>query len=463
MENILSTHLYFEEVKRFRTLLKNTDIGIHFIGVGGIGMYSLFHYYKKRGYSVSGSDRESSELVQALIDKGEKIYIGHSKSSLKGASVIVYSSAVPNGDKELSLSRALGIPAFSRAVALGSLIFDYKNSIGVSGTHGKSTSSYMLYSILSAYLNADAVIGAPFTDTLAPFSFNGSDTLVYEACEYKDSFLYFFPKIAVFLNLELDHTDYFENTEAIKRSFARAMENAELVIINNDDAMLKDAARGIGRPVVRVGSSFDSDYRLTDKFENGGKYGFLVEERGGRVTKIDLSLVGEHQIYNALCAFAAAREVGVPAPIIRSVLLNLAPLCRRLQRIGDYKNHPVYYDYAHHPTEILASIRTISEIHSAPTVIFKPHTFSRTHSLMDGFVRSLSLARTALILDIDGIREKNESGVSSEELVRKIGQNATRVTENDFLNHIGNGYEPIIIMGAANMDKIKEILKETRK
>lgn len=453
----MSTRDYSEEIKRFRTLLKKGN-KIRFLGVGGVGMYSLFSYYKGLGYAVSGSDREKSKFVASLIEGGEEIYIDNGKESVGELDLIVYSAAIGKGDPELSLAEKLKIPTFVRAVALGSLILDYEKSIGVSGTHGKSTTSYMIYSILSAFTKTDGVIGAPFIDE-RPFAFTGGDTLVYEACEYKDSFLYFFPTLSVFLNLELDHTDYFKTTSDLLRSFSLAMQNAKTIIINGDDPLLKKAAQNVETRTVTVGASCGSDYRLISKTENRGKYAFSVEEGGGRVTKISLGLIGEHQVTNALCAFAAAREFGVPADLIKSVLENLPPLSRRLEYLGDYMGRRVYYDYAHHPTEIASGIRAISESDACPTVIFKPHTYSRTRSLMDGFAAALSKARRALILDIDGIREENESGVSSEELIKKIGNTATRVTENDFLSYIGEENEPIIVMGAANMETIKEKLK----
>jgi UDP-N-acetylmuramate--alanine ligase len=304
----------------------------------------------------------------------------------------------------------------------------------------------------------DCISGALLSSGDEPFDFNGSDTLVYEACEYKDSFLNFYPSYSVMLNIELDHTDYFKSIEQLKDSFLRAIDNSEVAIINTDCKNLAELKNKTTARTVLAGRAHDSHYQLTDVSENGGKYSFSVREAMGRVTKIRLNVIGEFQVHNALMAFAFAREYGIPSEKIKASLEDYIGIPRRLELIGKYKNHKLYYDYAHHPSEIRAGITAITKAESAPIVIFRPHTYSRTSSLFYDFASSLSLAKQTLILDIDGVREENESGVSSEALAREIGNNAARVTENEIPALLDLSDSPIVIMGAANLDKVKNRL-----
>ncbi len=449
-----------KEILSIKEILKSRTAKIHFVGVGGVGMYSLFRYLKRAGYTVTGSDRSEGMLVKRLISDGECVYTHHSEENARGASLVIYSNAVPQDNPELLFARKMNIPAFARARLLGAIISSYKRSIGVIGTHGKSTVTAMIYSIMKkASDSVDCICGAHLGCEKEPFSFSDSDTLIYEACEYQDSFLSFFPTYNVFLNLELDHTDYFEDITSLKTSFSKASENARFSVINRDDINLP-FSKSDGETHIFAGKSEGCRYRLLDITENGGKYSFSVREVSGRVTKIALNIYGDFNVCNALMAYAVCRENGIEPERIAKALCEFEGVPRRLELIGRYKNHPVYYDYAHHPTEIRGGILAISAAKGLPIVIFRPHTFSRTRSLFDGFVSALSLAKRALILDIEGIREKDDGTLSSQMLAESIGKSAERVTENDVFNYIDKTDAPIILMGASNVEKIKERLTQ---
>ena len=447
-----------QEVEDIGKLLKKTDLRVHFTGVGGVGMYSLYENLRMRGFAVSGSDRGENEYVKRLILRGEKIKVGHRYDNPSECELLIYNHAIDKNNPELLYAREKGIKTATRAALLGAVIGEYKRSVGVSGTHGKSTVTAMLFHVLSfADIGCDVISGASLFENAEPYSFCGSDTVIYEACEYKDSFLRFFPEYSIFLNLEYDHADYFKSIEDLKASFIRAGGLAKHLIINADDANLRSLIPFIDSDIITFGSDISAKYRLCDISENDGKYSFSVRESGGRVTKIALNILGDFNVYNALAAFSLCSEIGIDREKIKAALESFFGIARRLEYLCEYKGHSVYYDYAHHPSEISGGIKAIAQKHKdAPIVIFRPHTYSRTDALFDEFAASLSGAKRALILDIDGVREENKSGISSSKIAEKIGKSATRVTKYDFLDYIDGSGSPIIIMGAADVSFVKE-------
>lgn len=454
-----------QDVQNILGLINKKGLRVHFIGVGGVGMYSLFEILKKRGAIVSGSDRAENAYVKRLISDGERVVVGHNLSLVANADLVVYTHAISDADEELALAKRLGKPTATRAVLLGAVISLYELKMGISGTHGKSTVTAMINHVIGASdISCDCICGADLGEGRGPFVINDSRALVYESCEYKDSFLNFYPDYAVFLNLELDHPDYFKGIEDIKHSFLRAMNNSLNVIVNADDENLFEISKKTVANPILVGRGDGCCYRLLKILENNGKCSFWVLENGGRVTKISLNLFGSFNVYNALCAYSLCREIGIEADRVKTGLESFTAIPRRLEYIGKYKNHKLYYDYAHHPTEIKASIKAIENAEGVkPCVIFRPHTYSRTETLFAEFCDSLSLADKALLLDIDGVREENKSGISSSALAEKIGDTATRVTKNDVLTHIDDNGSPIILMGAADLGEIKEMLLKNGK
>lgn len=445
-------------------VLKNKKAKIHFVGVGGVGMYPLFRLTAALGYSVSGSDAEYSRFLKNAHDDGLAVYKSHSEENVIGANLVVYSLAISEDNPEILFAEKNEVPCISRAEYFGYLMLKYKTRIGVSGSHGKSTVTAMLDAILKeTCASHTTVIGAKLPDTSAPYRIGSGQTLVFEACEYKDSFLYLNPTISVFTNLELDHVDYFKNLDQIKKSFLKAMERAEVSIVNADDVNLMEIAQQAGGRVVTFGRSAGADCRVLIANVKNAKYKLKFTYNKKRLFEITLAVPGEHNVLNACAACAAAVVLGIDTDAIKRALCAFCGIERRLEVIGSYKGATVYYDYAHHPTEIECSVKTVREMTKGKiTVIFKPHTYSRTAGFMREFADALSLADKVLLTEISAIREDKIFGVTSEILASYIGECAEFIDEENIvkkLKDMENG--AIIVMGAANLDSVKEkIIKE---
>ena len=446
-------------------ILRSSDAKIHFIGAFGVSMRSLVKITLTYPASVSVSDvRRDDECISELESLGAKVYVGHHPETVESASLIVYSHAIHDDDPELSLAKALGIPTVSRADYLGMLMLDYKERIGISGTHGKSTTTAMLDRIFSfAMKNPTVLSGAKLSsgDTMRR---GGQDVLIYEACEYKDSFLRFSPTVAVALNLELDHTDYFKDIFELRESFRRALSHASSVaIVNYDDENLQKILRGIKTNVVTFGQRVLADYRyvITSFLPIG--YEFDVIHGGRVIGSFVLNAPGIFNVANATAAIVTALELGIDIAPIREAIATFPGIARRLEYIGEYHQRPVYYDYAHHPTEIAATINAVRILtHERVTVVFKPHTYSRTKGLWEDFKHSLMLADHVVLGDIYPAREAPIADITSERLAREIGDNAIYCSDEDAAYQVlNNTAGAIIIMGAADMEYIRRALLES--
>ncbi len=445
----------------FDRVFEKKNPRIHFIGVGGVGMYSLALISESLGARVSGSEREAGELYGKLSARGIDVYIGSRPERLRDCDLAIYTLAISECDTEVRAAEENSVPLASRAEYLSYISEKYKMKISVSGSHGKSTTTALLSEIFTAAgCDPTVVSGARLPDCELPLKLGGEDFFIFEACEYKDSFLKFSPDIAVFTNLELDHTDYFGGLDDIKRSFAAAMSRSALSVINTDDLNLSDIA-GKSKKHISFGTSENADFRISDISEKGGKYSFSVYSRGARLARIELGIPGRHSVYNATAAFAAACSAGIDADIAAKALSDFRGIARRLELIGRMRGFPVFYDYAHHPSEIRAAISAVREMsREKVNALFKPHTYSRTKDLFDGFVESLSEADRVFLLDIDGIRESEIAGVSSRALADCIGSRAECVGEEEFLSLSRSLNGTLIIMGAANLENIVSQIKK---
>ena len=431
---------------------------VHFVGVGGVGVYPLFVLLKGMGYSVSGSDSSCGELVQELISSGERVYIGSDIETVRTATLVVYSLAVRDDDPEIKIAEELGIPTASRAELFGVIMRDYRVRVGISGSHGKSTVTAMLDAILlSSGWDHTTVIGARLADIASPLRAGGREYLVYESCEYKDSFLRFSPTISVFNNLELDHVDYFSDIGAIKNSFLTAINSSPVSIINIEDENLASLIPMAKRRVVTFGMGERADYAGRIKREAEG-YSLSVFHRGGEAVSLHLSLFGQHNAMNALAAASAALTLGVSSDKIRDALEKFTLPEHRLQLISVTGGNRIYYDYAHHPTEIKASLSALRERENMPVLaVFSPHTYSRTKAFKKEFCEALSLADRVLILPVSAIREEGIEGVSSAALASGIGKGAMAVTEDEAFSVISalRGY-CVVLMGAGDNRALRE-------
>ena len=298
-----------------------------------------------------------------------------------------------------------------------------------------------------------------------PLKLGGDNLFVYEACEYKDSFLRFSPTVALALNLELDHTDYFKDIDSLRGSFVRALSRAsQLAVLNVDDENLAYVASRLKNKVVTYGQSERSDYRYRMRAFLDGAYAFSVERFGNTVGNFELHLPGMFNVNNAVGAIVTALEYGIDAEAIGRAVAGFRGIGRRLEEVGERFGRPVYYDYAHHPTEIRAAINTLKMLYrDSVTVIFKPHTYTRTASLWEGFRLSLSLADHVILSDIYPAREGPIEGVCSERLAAEIGARAVYLSDADILTHLDTKtYGTIVVMGAGEMEEIKERVVVTR-
>ena len=445
------------------SLINEPNAKIHFIGIGGVSVYSLARLTMLLGASVSGSDREESTRTLDLSLLGAKITVGHRKENVIGATLVVYTRAISDDNSELSAARENNIPTVSRAEYLGALMLGYKSRIGVSGSHGKSTTVAMLDAIFTTALTDPTVLSGAELDTGSPLRVGGDSVMIYEACEYCDSFLSFLPTIAVGLNLELDHTDYFPDLDAISDSFSRALGRAErFALICGDDENLTMIKNKIKAPIITFGASETNDYRYSvTSFRDGG-FDFDIIRYKNKIGSFRLNIPGAFNVCNATAAIVVALEYGIDLQIIRDSIAAFRGARGRLQLLGNRFGRAVYCDYAHHPTEISATINALkSYIRSPITVIFKPHTYSRTAALWQDFCASLSLADHLILTDIYPAREDAIFGISSERLARDI-KGAKYLPDGEVVSFVDNYTRgAILLMGAGNMDSIKkEIIKQ---
>lgn len=445
-----------------RDIFKDKNSVVHFIGIGGVSMYSLARLTLLSGATVSGSDREDSDRLRELRLLGAKISVGHRAENLSGANLAVYSQAISMDNPEILYPKRVGIPVVSRAEYLGAVMLDYKNRIGISGSHGKSTTTAMLDSIFThAGVNPTVLSGSDLPIG-SPIRVGAKGVMIYEACEYKDSFLRFTPTISVALNLELDHTDYFADIDALKSSFIKALGRAEnFAIVNRDDENLFSIINEIKTKIITFGSSEGSDYRYSITAFRDGGFDFTASRFGSTIGNFELNIPGVFNVSNATAAIALAIEYGIDVDVIKEAIRSYSGIAGRLEYIGRRYGRPVFYDYAHHPTEISASIGALKiYTHQPVTVVFKPHTFSRTKAFWREFCNSLSLADHLIITDIFPARESPIEGITSERLASEI-ENAVYSPDDSVISAIDRYTQgAVVLMGAGNFDKIKkEIIK----
>ena len=442
-------------------ILKDNSSLIHFIGIGGVSMYSLARLSMLSGARVSGSDIVESKRTLDLSLLGAKVSIGHRKENVGRANLVVYNHAISRDNPELTATIEQGIPAVTRDRFLGALMSEYSFRIGVSGSHGKSTTVAMLDAIFSHARTNPTVLSGSELPIGYPLRVGGRGVMIYEACEYRDSFLRFSPTISIGLNLELDHTDYFPDIGALKNSFSIALGKAsKFALINGDDENLADILDRIDCPKITYGSGSGNQYTYSiTSFRDGG-FDFSVSKYGSVIGNFKLNIPGSFNLNNAVAAIICAIEYGIDIDTIGEAIENYRGIAGRLEYIGQRFSRPVYYDYAHHPTEIRASINCLKMLTKGPvTVVFKPHTFSRTASLWDDFCSALSLADRVILTDIYPARESPIDGITSERLAEQIGDKAIYSPDEDILTSLDLYTSGVIVlMGAGDFEKIKKMV-----
>ena len=441
---------------------------IFFVGIGGISMSSLAEIALLCGKKVGGSDRTASDTTQALKEKGAAVIIGHFPESVRGYSLVVYTAAIPKNAPELTEAARLGIPTASRSEYLGELMQSYKTRIGISGTHGKTTTTTLLAHIALACGGDPTVLNGARSSTLNGAAYrigNNFDLFLYEACEYKASFLDFFPTTAVITGVELDHTDYYRDLAHMTETFRKSLTEARIAIINKDDEGALRAAEDFGGRKVTYSVRENADYCAEDVTFDGGVTHFTLVHRNQRYP-VTLPLLGSFNIQNALAAIAAAVENGIGLAVATASLRDFQAPDRRFHTLyrGDFL---LADDYAHHPSEIAATLkgaRSLVGTGGRLITVFQSHTYTRTHDLFDGFKDALSLADLILMPDIYAAREVNTVGVSSEKLCRSIGDKARYIESFDEIAEevfrIARKGDVIITMGAGDVYKIGKTIME---
>ena len=447
---------------------KNKDISaflnrgshVHLVGIGGVSMRPLGLVLKGMGMTVSGSDMSASVSTDELIAHGIHVDIGHSAGNIAGADCLIRTAAAHNDNPEIAAARAAGIPVFERAQAWGQIMKSYKNAICISGTHGKTTTTSMMTHILmEAGKDPTVMIGGYLPLLHAGHRVGKGDTIVLESCEYCDSFLNFFPTLAVVLNVEADHLDYFKDLADIQKSFHKFAGMAtDGVIANGDDPHTVEALEGIEYTSFGLGegnqvtaANISPDWRHFDVLCGGEFYCHL-----------DMGVLGKHNAMNALAAAAAAWMMGIPGEAVSHGLESFHGAGRRMEYKGTYHGAEVYDDYAHHPDEVRATLEAIRGMGSNRLVLaFQPHTYTRTKLLLEDFVRELGKADVLVLAEIYAARESNTVGISSADLARRIPGAVYCETLQDVTATLRETIRPgdvVVTMGAGDIFRAGEAL-----
>lgn len=405
---------------------------IHFIGVGGCGMSGLAEFVLTEGGEVSGSDLKASAATDRLADLGATIHIGHSEANVPPRTdLVAHSAAVKADNRELVEARRRGIPALKYAEFLGRLM-TLRLGIAVSGTHGKSTTTAMVAYVLSeAGLDPSFVIGADVPQLRGGSRVGNGPHLVVEACEYDRSFLNFAPHAAAVLNVEEDHLDYFRDLADIRSAFAEFASGAAaegLLVVNGADPGMEEVAAGANCRVETFGLGGAWDWHAENLAADAGRFSFDVCRRDERFTSVGLALAGEHHVLNALAATALCAWAGAPAEAISGALGRFQGVSRRMDVLGRAAGVTVVDDYAHHPTEIRATLEAARQQFTPRRlwVVFQPHQHSRTRFLLKDFAQALRLADKVIVPDIYFVRdsENERQAVSSQDLVEEVKRRA---------------------------------------
>lgn len=396
---------------------------VHFIGIGGSGMYPLVQILHAKGYQISGSDNNETETLDAVRKMGIKVYLGQRAENIEGAELIVYTAAIMSDNPELIAAKNSGAYVCERAELLGLVTGWYKNAVCVSGTHGKTTTSSMLTQIFMCEgVDLSCVIGGKLPSIGGSGRCGKSDIMVCEACEFEDHFLKLYPDIAVILNVDEDHLEYFKNLDNIKSSFRKFAQNAEkAVVANGDDENTMQSLEGINKEVITFGFDHKNDYSADIIEKKGLCTRFELYVKGEKQGEYEIHVPGDHNVLNALAAIAAARYCKVSYEGIAKGLRTFMGAIRRFEKICEINGVTIVDDYAHHPQEISCTLKAAKSLDFKRVwAVFQPFTFSRTKLLLDDFVTALSIADKSVITDIMGSREKNTYGIYTEDLSSKI-------------------------------------------
>lgn len=445
---------------------------VHFIGIGGISMSGIAALLLNKGYNVSGSDRSMSDIVKNLENHGAKIYIGQSKNNINNPDLVIYTDAILDDNEELIAARSLDVPVVSRGVFLGALMRNYENSIAISGSHGKSTTTSMISKILlNSKENPTVLLGGELEDLEGNVHVGDEKFLVTEACEYKGNIRYYFPQTLIVLNIDQDHLDYYKNLDHIVDTFKEYLRNQDensITISNLNEAnnrLIFDSVQG--RLITYAQENDEADYVAKNiKFDEIGRPNFDLKMKDGSIEHFELGVIGRHNINNAMASIIATYENGIDIETIRKNIKAYKGLNRRMQILGHVNDATIMTDYGHHPSEIDVTLKALREHTDGKLVcIWQPHTYSRTKTLFNDFLKCFDGADEVVVTDIYAAREKFDPTIHSKDVVDalvKKGINAkylgTFEEARDYVYQIAEPSDLIITTGCGNPDVLAKMI-----
>lgn len=449
---------------------------VHFVGIGGISMSALALILLQRGWQVTGSDLKQSALTKRLAQNGATVYTGHNAANINGAQAVVYTSAIPPNNAELMAADSQHIPIFTRAELLGALMAEAKCSIAVAGSHGKTTTTAMIGLMLDyAKLEPTVLIGGDLEAIHGNVKVGNGGYLVAEACEYFNSFLALKPQIGVITNIDVDHLDYFRDLDAIKHAFQRFAglipPNGHLVALY-DDVNVRDILPNLECQLVTFGLVEGADWQAANIELHAGGSSFDVLHKGVPMGKISLRVPGLHNIQNALAAVATGFITGLDMESIMCSFTYYQGTHRRFDLQGSYRGAIIYDDYAHHPSEIKATLAAARTFAPQRIIsVFQPHTYTRTKALLQDFAEAFAEADLVLLVDIYAAREQNTYGITSAHLAEQMQNKHPKAyyagslqNAAAYLRHRLHQGDLLLTMGAGDVYRIADILlgKEPR-
>ncbi len=446
-------------VKKYDHLLDNVR-RIHFVGIGGSGMCPLAEILHNEGFEITGSDVAESDTLARIRSYGIPVTMGHFPENVLGADLVVYTAAVKLDNPELVSAKEHNIRAVERCIMLGAVVEKYKNSVAVCGTHGKTTTTSMLTQIFTmSGCDPTAIIGAKLPFIGGNSRVGKSDIMVCEACEYVDTFLHLYPAVTVILNVDEDHLDYFGTLDRIKQSFTQfADQTSDILVVNGDDEntmfCVKDMAAK-GKKVITFGFGEQNDFRADISDKNDVCESFDLIHDGKVLTTIKLSVPGSFNVMNALAAASAAVTLGVSPEDTAKALEDFHGAHRRFEILGKPQGITVADDFAHHPTELRATLNTAMSMgYNNVWAVFQPHTFSRTYTFLNEFAQVLSIADHCILSEILPVREKNTWNIYSKDLAEKIDGCVWFKTFEEIADYVVTKAKPgdlIITIGGGNV------------
>ncbi len=439
---------------------------IHFIGIGGSGMFPIVQILKQKGYIISGSDNNESDIVRMERELGIKVYMEQKKENIEEKDLIIYTAAILKDNEELIAAKKSNVRAIERNDFLAYFTEQYSNTICVCGTHGKTTTTSLLTQIfMEGKKDPTAIIGGKL-DSIKGYSRLGkTPNLICEACEFEDHFLKLFPNTAVVLNIDNDHLEYFKNIENLKMSFnAFCEKTTDLIVYNGDDENTKDALKNLDKKKISFGLTKENDYFATNLvIEKKGKMKFSVCKGHELILKdVEINIPGKHNVLNALASIVVSLENNIEKKHILKAIKKFKGAGRRFEFVGVVNGITVLDDYAHHPSEISATLKALKSCGFQKIwVVHQPFTFSRTAMLKEEFKDALSLADEVIVTDILGSREKNTYGISSKDLVDELERGIyikTQEEAKDFCLKNAKKGDVVITMGCGDIYKCAKMM-----